>query len=334
MLPRYRVNVAEVTSQTDLIVSLQHLRKAASVSPTRRSRRTSRGPGTDVRGDVPGRARRPRRAAARGAALLVPVLLGTAATGCTAQEFGRLGMPEPISEQGERILTLWQGSWIAAFAVGIVVWGLIIWAVIFHRKRSDVLPPQVRYNLPIEILYTVVPFIMIAVLFYFTARDQNYLQSTSGRPDVTVYVTGFQWSWQFDYCVGASPPRVDQCPTKRSDGTPVSVVGQAGGKPVLVVPAGRTIRFKLDSPDVIHSFWVPSLLYKLDVIPGHPNTFQVKLKPDDRPHTYEGRCAELCGVDHSRMLFQVLVVPQGEFPANPDQLQRFVDGRQPAGVAQ
>jgi cytochrome c oxidase subunit 2 len=315
-------------------MSPQRLGKAISVSPTRRSRRASRRQGTDVHGGVPAGARPPRRATPRVTALLVAVLLGAAATGCSAREFSRLGMPEPITEQGERILTLWQGSWIAAFAVGVVVWGLIIWAVIFHRKRTDTLPPQVRYNLPIEILYTVVPFIMIAVLFYFTARDQTYLQSTAKRPDVTVYVTGFQWSWQFDYCVGASPQRVDQCPAKRGDGNAVSVVGQAGGKPVLVVPSGRTIRFKLDSPDVIHSFWVPSLLYKLDVIPGHPNTFQVKLKPDDRRHTYEGRCAELCGVDHSRMLFQLLVIPPGEFPANPDQLQRFVDAQQPAGVAQ
>jgi cytochrome c oxidase subunit 2 len=248
------------------------------------------------------------------------IVLAVAATGCSRTEMARLGMPEPASEQAERILTLWQGSWIAAFAVGIVVWGLIIWAIIFHRKRSDALPPQVRYNLPIEILYTVVPFIMIAVLFYFTARDQNYLQAKSANPQVVVNVTGFQWSWQFDY------------PTyRRTNGSPVSVVGQSGGKPVMVVPTGRTVRFNLNSPDVIHSFWVPSLLYKMDVIPGHPNAFEVKLT---RAGLYEGRCAELCGVDHSRMLFQLKAVSPEEFPSNPEELQRFLDSQQPAGVSQ
>jgi cytochrome c oxidase subunit II len=292
------------------------------VSPTRQSKRPPAGRQDAVaaaeRGGAGARAHPGRwRVLPKVGAL---VLLALGASACGSSEWSRLGMPEPISEQGERILTLWQGSWIAAIAVGIVVWGLIIWAVIFHRKRSDALPPQVRYNLPIEILYTVVPFIMIAVLFYFTARDQDYLQAKSAKPDVVVNVTGFQWSWQFDY------PGY-----KRSDGTSVAVVGQAGGKPVLVVPAGSTVKFNLNSPDVIHSFWVPSLLYKMDVIPGHPNSFEVKLT---RPGVYEGRCAELCGVDHSRMLFQLKVVKPNEWKTNPDDLQRYVDDQQPAGVAQ
>src|SRR5215472_1149678 len=108
------------------------------------------------------------------AALLA--LLAMATTGCTPDNaFTRLGMPAPVTRQGHVILTLWQGSWIAAWIVGAVVWGLIIWACIFHTKRrgSAAPPHQVRYNLPIEMLYTVVPFIMVGVLFFFTARDDN-----------------------------------------------------------------------------------------------------------------------------------------------------------------
>ncbi|HEY1344712.1 MAG TPA: cytochrome c oxidase subunit II, partial [Streptosporangiaceae bacterium] len=97
-------------------------------------------------------------------AVLVAVVGGTA--GCTSSAFTRLGWPPPVTKQGQVALTMWQGSWIAAWAVGAVVWGLIIWAIIFHRKRTDRPPHQVRYNLPIEMLYTVVPFIMIGVLFY------------------------------------------------------------------------------------------------------------------------------------------------------------------------
>ncbi|MCW2887028.1 MAG: cytochrome c oxidase subunit [Streptosporangiaceae bacterium] len=247
-------------------------------------------------------------------------LLALTATACSG-EASRLGLPEPITEQGKRILTLWQGSWIAAFATGAVVWGLIIWAVLFHRKRSDDLPPQVRYNLPIEMLYTAVPFIMIAVLFYFTARDENYIEKTSKSPDVLVNVIGFQWSWEFDY------PQY-----QRSDGSPVGVVGtpsapdaNPGTKPVLVIPVGKKIRFNLHTNDVIHSFWVPAFLYKKDVMPG-PKDNQFEITPT-RTGTYEGRCAELCGVDHSRMLFQVKVVTPAEF-------QTFIDQHKAVGGAQ
>ncbi|MQA93200.1 MAG: cytochrome c oxidase subunit II [Streptosporangiales bacterium] len=216
-------------------------------------------------------------------------------------------MPEPITEQAERVLTLWQGSWIAAFAVGFVVWGLILWSVIFHRKRSEALPPQVRYNLPIEVLYTAVPFVIIAVLFYFTARDQNYLNEFSDDPDVRVNVVAFQWSWQFDY------PQHG-----------VSVVGIPGQDPTLVIPEGQSVRFHMTSPDVIHSFWVPAFLFKRDVIPGRPNDFEIT--PTKRG-TFRGRCAELCGVDHSRMLFKVKVVSPAEY-------DKFIADQKAAGSAQ
>jgi cytochrome c oxidase subunit 2 len=227
-------------------------------------------------------------------------LLALSATGCSGT---RLGLPEPISVQGERMLHLWQGSWIAAFAVGGVVWGLIIWAVIFHRKRSDDLPPQVRYNMPIEILYTAVPFVIIAVLFYFTARDENFVEKTTDNPAVTVDVTAFQWSWRID------SKQNDQLVASVT-GVPVDPNGPAAGKPVMTIPAGKTVRVRLHSDDVIHSFWVPALIYKKDVMPGYTNEFEFTA---NKLGTYEGRCAELCGVDHSRMLFNVKLVSQAEF---------------------
>ena len=110
-----------------------------------------------------------------------------------------MGFPNPITTQGAITLSLWQGSWVAGLLVGAVVWGMIIWAVIFHRRRGDKLPPQVRYNMPIEILYTVVPFVLIAVLFYYTAKDENTIDAIPPNPAVTVNVTGFQWSWEFNY---------------------------------------------------------------------------------------------------------------------------------------
>ncbi|MFI0444932.1 cytochrome c oxidase subunit II [Actinomadura sp. 6N118] len=245
------------------------------------------------------------RRALRSAAALG--LLAMTATACSG-EVSRLGMPEPISDQAERMLTLWQGSWIAAFAVGAVVWGLIIWAVLFHRKRSDDLPPQVRYNMPIEILYTAVPFVIIAVLFYFTARDENYVEKTTDNPAVTIDVTGFQWSWQFDYKEKDAAGKEQTVASVV--GTPVAPNPPAGAKPVMTIPADQTVRVRLHANDVIHSFWVPALLYKKDVMPGYTNEFEFTAR---KTGTYEGRCAELCGVDHSRMLFQLKVVTPAEY---------------------
>jgi cytochrome c oxidase subunit 2 len=241
--------------------------------------------------------------------LMTAVILGTA--GCQSTTFSRLGLPVPVTKQGEVVVTLWRGSWIAAFGVGAVVWGMILWAVIFHRKRSDRPPRQVRYNLPIEIMYTVVPFIMVGVFFFFTARDENFINAMPSRPDVTVTVTGYQWSWQFQY------------PGFKVPGSTAGVVTEQGAPwpgrmPTLVIPENRTVRFNLVSLDVVHSFWIVPFEFKRDVVPGHPNHFAVT---PIRTGTFTGRCTELCGVYHSRMLFTVKIV-------TPAQFQRWISAQQ------
>jgi cytochrome c oxidase subunit 2 len=235
--------------------------------------------------------------AALGAALLMVT------TGCKSTALTRMGMPVPVTKQGQVTLTLWQGSWIAAWTVGIIVWGLIIWAVIFYRKRSDRVPHQVRYNLPIEFLYTVVPFIMVGVLFYFTARDENFIDKLSPRPDVIVNVEGFQWGWRFDY---------PQYKVPNAEAGDVSELGQMwpGKLPVMEIPTGETVRFNLYSTDVIHAFWVAPFEFKRDVLPDHPNHFEVT---PTRTGTFTGRCSELCGVYHSRMLFTLKIVTPQQF---------------------
>jgi cytochrome c oxidase subunit II len=241
--------------------------------------------------------RRVRAARAMGMTVaLVLVVLGL--TGCTNNSFTRLGFPNPITEQGKTVLTLWQGSWIAALCVGGLVWGLILWAVIFHRKRGNKLPQQARYNMPIEIMYTAVPFVLIAVLFYFTAKDENYINKISPHPQVIVNVLGFQWSWQFNY------PQYHVTNTGDMWGD--------GPLPVLELPTGESVEFNLTSDDVVHSFWIPQFLFKRDVIPDHPNHFQVTLT---QTGTFTGHCSELCGLYHSRMLFTVKVVTPQQFQA-------------------
>jgi cytochrome c oxidase subunit II len=262
---------------------------------------------------APPRPARPRRARVlRTLGLMVAAcVLVFGLTGCTNNSFTRLGFPNPITEQGKTVLTLWQGSWIAGLAVGAVVWGLILWAVVFHRKRGDRLPPQVRYNMPIEILCTTVPFVLIAVLFYFTAKDENYIDQLKPNPQVVVNVLGFQWSWQFSY------------PQYHLDSNPNAVVTNVGNMwspglqdgplPVLEIPTGETVQFNLTSADVDHAFWVPAFLFKRDVIPGHPNHFQIIAT---QTGTYIGHCSELCGLYHSRMLFTLKVVTPQQFQAD------------------
>jgi cytochrome c oxidase subunit 2 len=238
-----------------------------------------------------------RRVAVLGLGLLSLSLL----TGCseeTTDQFKRLGLPDPASDRTEYIHDLWIGAWIAAWIVGAFMWGLILWVIIRYRRRSrEDLPTQVRYNLPLEVLYTVAPIIIVAVLFFFTVETQNDVLEKVDDPDHEVIVTAQQWSWTFNYIdeegVGDVYDR----------GTPAHL-------PQLWLVEDQTVTFTLHSPDVIHSFWVPSFYFKLDVIPGRDQSFS--LTPTEQGE-FAGRCAELCGFAHSRMLFTVRVVSQEDF---------------------
>ncbi|TXC93786.1 cytochrome c oxidase subunit II [Streptomyces sp. ISID311] len=265
-------------------------------------------------------------------------------------------MPTPVTDEAPRILSLWQGSWAAALATGVLVWGLIIWSVIFHRRsRTKVeVPAQTRYNMPIEALYTIVPFIIIAVLFYFTARDESALLKTSKKPDHVVNVVGFQWSWAFNYlenvdgnkstsninssALSAVPDKWKKTAPAGADGvydvgTPGERNPQTGNPgPTLWLPKGETVQFVLTSRDVIHSFWVVPFLMKQDVIPGHTNVFEVT---PNKEGTFMGKCAELCGVDHSRMLFNVKVVSPERYRAHlKDLAKKGQTGYLPSGIKQ
>jgi cytochrome c oxidase subunit II len=235
------------------------------------------------------------------------LLGGITLTGCEIpnNEFWRFGWPSGVTEQAVEMRKLWTGSVIAALIIGILVWALIFWAVIRYRKRGDELPRQTAYNLPLEIVYTIIPFIIIAVLFFFTVVVQNKVQERSPNPDVTIAVNAFKWNWQFVY-PGTTGP----------DGQPVSTVGNSEEIPILVLPTDERIRFEVASADVIHSFWVPEFLFKLDVIPGNENgrdnVFEVNVQ---QPGAYVGRCAELCGTYHAFMNFEVRAVSPQDFDA-------------------
>ncbi|MBD3913372.1 cytochrome c oxidase subunit II [Nocardioides hwasunensis] len=242
--------------------------------------------------------------------------------GCSeadTHQIKNLAMPDRASAQGPYTYELWKWAWVAAMATGIIVWGLIFYAVVKFRRRSDdEVPRQTRYNLPLEVFYTIAPVLMCVVFFFHTVRVQDEMTKMVPDPDLTIEVMGQQWTWTFNHGIGEQ--NTDATGEPAANGEPadfaydeyVYTSGTARDIPTLVLPVDETIQFNLHSPDVIHSFGVPAFLTKLDVIPGRVNKLQVTPTVEG---TYAGKCYELCGVSHSRMLFNVEVVSQADYEA-------------------
>lgn len=259
-------------------------------------------------------SRRPRRAiGAIGLVIAVVALSACSAVGVnTDPKNGYL--PEGITEEAALVENLWIWAWVAALAVGVLVWGLILWCMAAYRRRKDddgSLPVQLQYNVPLEILYTVVPMLMVGALFYYTQDATTKLQDVSQEPDTTINIAAKQWSWDFNY--------VDD--DVHEAGQMAELDGKEGAEEKLLtlyLPVGERVEFVLTSRDVIHSFWVPAFLEKMDVNPGMVNRFQVT---PNQTGTFQGKCAELCGAYHSQMLFNVKVVERDEYDAHMQELE-------------
>lgn len=253
----------------------------------------------------------------RWAAVPVAVGLVIALAGCTQQQMnGWLPGTEQtkdVTNHTSRIVGLWTTSWIVLLAVGLIVWGLIIWAAIVYRRRKGQtgLPVQMRYNMPLEIFYTIVPLILVLGFFAFTAKDQAAIEKPFTSPDATIHVYGKRWAWDFNYIDQKNP---DQ--SVYYQGIQAQEEENANGAidesqlPTLYLPKGKKVKIELSSRDVDHSFWVIDFLYKKDMLPGRTN---YEYFIPEKLGTYQGKCAELCGEYHSLMLFQVKVVTPTEY---------------------
>jgi cytochrome c oxidase subunit II len=244
------------------------------------------------------------------------VLVTLTVSGCSAGDVLRWGWPDGVTPQADRMRDFWSWSVIASLIVGVIVWSLILWPVIAHRKRGDALPRQFQYNHFLEVIYTGVPSIIVVVLFYFTVVTQNYVLAEEKPQDVGVHVnvTAFQWNWEFEYkdykdATGATvSPRTPEGPLVRTVGSSTEI-------PLLVLPTESTIHYSLRSKDVIHSFFVPEFNFKRDVFPYPEKNDQLSTFENtiDREGSFIGRCAELCGTYHSGMNFEVRALNQERF---------------------
>ena len=219
--------------------------------------------------------------------------------------------PSPLAPGSENAASVATLFWIVlgiAAAVFVIVEGLLIYAVLRYRRRyPDEVPPQVYGNTRLEVIWTVVPALIMVTLFGLTLRQ---LQRERSVPldAMVVEVTGQQWFWEFTY------PE-----------TNITVNSQSGN---LVLPADRPILFEVRSKDVIHSFWIPELAGKIDAIPGRTTTIWFEAEPG----VYAGQCAEYCGLEHYAMLFDVEVLPAAQFDAWMAEQVRLASQFQPIGT--
>jgi len=229
------------------------------------------------------------------ALLLAPIAL--LLTGCA--KVSGLGFEEGVTSVNDTSLSLWQGAWIAAGVVGVFTLILILWPAVFHRAKASKgeFPKQTQYNIPVEIAYTLIPFIIVAVLFYFTAVKQQKITEKTTTYAHEIEVKGIQWSWQFAY------PEA---------GAKAIVTGTPAQPPTLYVPLGEKVRYTITSNDVVHGFWIPAFMIQMQNLPGVTNHLEFTA---NKLGTYPGRCNILCGRNHAQMIFKVKVVTPTEYKA-------------------
>lgn len=221
-------------------------------------------------------------------------------TGCS--KVSGLGYEEGLSSVNDISLSLWQGAWIAAGVVGVFTLILIIWPAIFHRGKANdpSFPKQTQYNIPIEIAYTLIPFVIVAVLFAYTVKDQTEItQKTTGQAH-EISVEGIQWSWQFGYAEA---------------GEKAVVTGTPAQPPTLYLPLNEKVRFTITSNDVVHGFWIPDFMIQMQNLPGVTNKLEFTAQ---KLGEYRGFCNILCGRNHTQMRFTVKVV-------TPEEYQKYLD---------
>ena len=250
--------------------------------------------------------RHPRRVAVV-AAVALPLVLG----GCQLPTFqGYRGS----TRQGHDEFLLYAGTFIAAIVVGVITAALIIWSIVRYRRRSDAIPRQFQYHTGLEVTYTIVPIVIVLILFGFTVWTENNVDDVVANPAQIINVNAFQWGWQFTY----SGQNVSVEGETLNDPDPVGLNNAACAPavdcrgPGLIVPAGETVRIQLRSKDTIHGFYVPEFNFSRYAQPGVLNRFDLTVQ---KTGIYRAQCTQFCGLYHSEMFFHVVALPPAQFQA-------------------
>jgi len=212
--------------------------------------------------------------------------------------------PPAVTEQADRIRTLYNLVFALAVIVFVGVEGLIIWSILRYRRRpEDVdLPPQTHGNNLVEALWTLIPTVIVLYLFIASWETLGHVDAVSPDPAVRVNAVAGQFQWQFEYLDKDGKVIVKQ--TRAN--------GEGGG---MAVPVGEKVYVTLQSGDVIHAWYVPRFLFKRDVVPGQVNHFEFTVNTDEVGEVFHGQCAELCGTGHRIMLFDVHAMTRADFDA-------------------
>ncbi|MCT7654766.1 cytochrome c oxidase subunit II [Oceanimonas sp. NS1] len=211
----------------------------------------------------------------------------------------RLNMTEGVTEISQQVYGLHMTILIICAVIGLVVFGVMFWAIIHHRKSKGAKAAQFHESTKVEILWTIIPFLILVAMAIPATKTLVAMEDAS-EPDLTVQVTGSQWKWHYRYfdedveffsLLATMPQQIAGTVTK-GDNYLLEVDYP------LVLPTDRKVRFLITSDDVIHSWWVPAFAVKKDAVPGFINEAWTRI---NEPGLYRGQCAELCGKDHGFM---------------------------------
>jgi cytochrome c oxidase subunit 2 len=223
----------------------------------------------------------------------------------------RLNMTKGVTDISASVYDLHMIIFYICCVIGIVVFGIMFWSIIHHRKSKGVKPANFHESTKVEILWTAIPFVILIAMAFPATKTLIEMEDTSDA-DLTVQVTGSQWKWHYryfehelDYYSLLATPQAEIRNERAKSANYLLEVDRP-----LVIPTGQKVRFLITSDDVIHSWWVPEFAIKKDANPGFINEAWTRV---NEPGIYRGQCAELCGKDHGFMPIVVIAKEPAEF---------------------
>lgn len=239
---------------------------------------------------------------------LVGGLLSVAAPAFAEWE---LNMPQGVTEISNKVYDLHMLIFWICVVIGIVVFGAMFYSIVMHRKSRGVEASQFHESTTVEIIWTVIPFVILIGMAIPATKTLIAMENTADS-DLTIKITGYQWKWQYEYLdenisffSNLSTPREEIVNAAEKNENYLLEVDNP-----VVIPVGKKVRFLLTANDVLHAWWVPDLAVKKDAVPGFINEMWTKV---DEPGVYRGQCAELCGRDHGFMPIVVVAKEPADY---------------------